>query len=467
MKRNLTQVKDLMAAKIQERDAIRTAQNAEKRELTDEERGNLAAINQSLSDLKEEEKELLVEEAEARGNQRSGSHTHIHLGEGGNKHISERDQRDLDQFSLGRVIRSKLKGTALSGIDAEVIEEGFNEARTNGINPEGNVVLPYGLFVRSKDGADMIQAGLVSRRDMTATGQTTAAGDQGGQLITTSIGKFYQSLYNKIVLQSMGATFMTGLTGNIALPRFVDNDDPNWKAENADADKLNPTIVTPVLSPKRLAAYVDISNQLLNQSEINIDLTVRTYLINKLSSKFDAAGINGSGANNQPRGILQTAGIGAVFAGGAVSNATNANGAAVTWKDVVNLYKEIAIDNADLGRLGYLLNPKVVAAMQVTPKIEGSDRFIMEEGANTLNGFKIGVTNNVPSNITKGTTTNASASIFGNWQDFWMGIWGGVDILVNPYSLDTKGETRINAALYGDCAVARPESFAAIKDIIA
>ncbi len=469
MNKKIKEIRDLIGSLKQKRDAIRTAAKSEQRELTEDQRQEIVKLNQQIEDARDEEREIVDDEIEERGNSRST--TIVNNGEGGNRHISERDQRDLNQFSLGRVLRTKLNGEAVSGIDAEIIQEGFAEGRSNGVSPKGNIVLPYNLFARNKEGLDLVAASLEARRegrDMTATGTTTVAGDQGGQLIMTTIGRFYEALYNRIILRSLGATFMPGLTGNLALPRFVDNGDPSWKSENAAADELNPTITTTTLSPKRLPTFIEISNQLLAQSDINIDATVKSYLINKLSSLFDKMGIQGSGTGNQPRGILNTTGIGAVYAGGAPASNTNADGAAPVWADIVNLFKETAIDNADFGRLAYLTNPIVTAKLQTTEKASNTAVFVMPEGAKTLNGYACGVTNNVPANLTKGASNGKLSSlIFGNFQDLWMGTWGGIDLLVNPYSKDTEGETRINAALYGDCAVARPESFAAIKDILA
>ena len=83
-----------------------------------------------------------------------------------------------------------------------------------------------------------------------------------------------------------------------------------------------------------------------------------------------------------------------------------------------------------------------------------------------LNGFSVGYSNHVPSNLTKGSGTDLSALIFGNFNDLVIGQWGGMDILVNPFTKGKEGITELIATMYTDVAVLRPQSFAAILDII-
>jgi len=79
------------------------------------------------------------------------------------------------------------------------------------------------------------------------------------------------------------------------------------------------------------------------------------------------------------------------------------------------------------------------------------------------------ITNNVPSNLTKGTGTGLSPVFYGNWSDLLIGVWSELDILVNPYEATAyaKGNVQIRAMMTLDLAVRHPESFAAIKDVLA
>ncbi|MBD2705608.1 phage major capsid protein [Spirosoma sp. BT702] len=461
----LKEKRDLLGQKKEARQAIYDKCVAEKRSRTAEETTQWKTLGDEIKALEEEIRFLEDGERESRQNANIPVQG-VHSGVAGNTHSSDGEQRDLAQFSLGRVIRAKMDGERIEGIDAEVLQEGKAEATRRGITTQGNVVIPYEKFAINKEGRDIVKAAL-ERRDMSATGQTTTAGDQGGQTITTTIASLYLALFNQLVLRSMGATFMPNLKGNLAIPRVVKGTSPTWKSENAQADEISPTIASSQLSPQRLPAVIEVSNQLMMQSDENISQVVSNYLVDEISSIFEAASINGAGhGSNMPLGILNTSGIGAVYAGGAAASGTNANGAALVWADVVNLFTKLSVGNANFGTMGYLLNPVTVGFLQQT-LVAGNTaaQFILKEGAQTLNAFKVGITNNVPSNLSKGSSTGILSSvIFGNYRDLWIGTWGGLDLLVNPYSKDDQGLTRINAALYADSAVVRPESFAAIKD---
>ncbi|MFM6052928.1 MAG: phage major capsid protein, partial [Sphaerospermopsis kisseleviana] len=133
----------------------------------------------------------------------------------------------------------------------------------------------------------------------------------------------------------------------------------------------------------------------------------------------------------QPTGILNQANVPTVALG--------TNGAAPTWASIVQMETELAQDNADVGSLGYLTNAKVRGKLKTTVKNPvGTDSdWIWENGTDPvigmLNGYMAGVSNQVPSNLTKGTGTNLSAIIFGNFADILIGEWGVLEILPNPY----------------------------------
>ena len=77
------------------------------------------------------------------------------------------------------------------------------------------------------------------------------------------------------------------------------------------------------------------------------------------------------------------------------------------------------------------------------------------------------VGNRVPSNLTKGSGTNLSAVIYGNFADLLIGMFGQLEILVDPYTDFAKGTTGVRALQTIDIAVRHAESFAAMQDAIA
>ena len=296
------------------------------------------------------------------------------------------------------------------------------------------------------------------KRALTATGQTSTAGDQGGMAIVTEKQGLIEALRPLLVLSSLGVKTMGGLVGNIDLVKGTSTA-AAWETENGDNDETTPTISKSSFSPKRLGAFTKISKQLLLQSDINFETFVMMDLYAAIAQAVETAAISGASGGNNPVGILATSGIGSVAGG--------TDGLAMAWSHLTALEKEVAIDNALKGTLGYLTNHKVKNALKNTKIDSGSGLFVWPQNANELNGYPVAVSNLVPSNLTKGTGTNLSAAIFGNWGDMVIGQWGGIDMLVDEITLHGAGQIKISTNSYWDVFVKRAQSFAAMVDIIA
>ena len=221
-----------------------------------------------------------------------------------------------------------------------------------------------------------------------------------------------------------------------------------------------------MLFRSRLAAYIQVSNQLMLQSSNSIDGYVRNWLLNAMAQSLETAAIKGGGSN-EPTGIIANASVNVTYAGGAASNSTNANGAAPVWADVVNLMK--AVENSNGNGYAYLTNPLVKAKLQTTPRqssgVEGN--FIWASGGTDLNGYPVATTTLCPSNLSKGTSSTLSAMIYADWSKLILGSWGGMELTVDPYSGATAGLTNVVLNAYLDTALTNPAAFAVCKDIVA
>ena len=294
----------------------------------------------------------------------------------------------------------------------------------------------------------------VQKRDL-LVGTPTA----GGNTVATDLlaSSFIDLLRNKMAVTGLGAKFLTGLVGQIAIPRQTAGATAYWVAENGAPTESQQAFDQVTMTPKTLGAFTDITRKLLLQSSIDVEGLVRNDLATVIAMAIDLAAINGSGASNQPTGILNTAGIGSVAGG--------TNGLIPTWGNLVDLESQVAVANADLGALGYLTNAKVRGKLKQVSKVSGQNGFIWEDG--TVNGYATGVSNQVPSNLTKGTASGiCSAILFGNFADLIIGQWGNLDIMVDPYTGSTAGTVRVVALQDVDVAVRHAESFAAMKDAL-
>ena len=300
----------------------------------------------------------------------------------------------------------------------------------------------------------------VLKRDITTS--TASGTSKGGNLVATDLlaGSFIDVLRNRMVLNTLGATFLTGLQGNVAIPRKSAAAAAYWVGEGSAPTEGAPTFDQVTMSPKTLAAYVDYSRRLMLQSSLDVETMVRNDLAASIAVAMDGAAVSGSGTN-KPTGVLNTSGIGSVTLG--------TNGAAPTWAMVTNLVKEVEVDNALTGSAAFLTNGQVKAKMSNTPKqssgIEGN--FILGPQLDSLYGYPLVVSQQVPSNLSKGSASGTlSAMIFGVWSDLLIGQWSGIDLMADPYTGSKEGTVRIVAFHDCDFAVRHPESFAECNEIV-
>lgn len=350
--------------------------------------------------------------------------------------------RELRSFSLVRAIAAQLPN---SNVDAGRERELSAEvARRSGRQFEGMAV-PLSVFHEP-----------VEQRVL-----TTAApvGGPGSNLIQTTLdgAQFIDRLRNALRVRQLGARVLSGLVGNLDIPKLKTSATSGWVAENAALTASDHEFQKVSLTPKHAGALTELSRNMLQQPSVDVEALVRADFAAVLAEAVDLAAINGSGSGATPRGILNTSGIGDVAIG--------TNGGAITWDSVINLIGELDIDNA-MGT-GFLTNAKVVRSARKTVKVSGQPVYVME-GPNTLAGYPLAMSNQVPSNLTKGTSNGVcSALIFGNWSDLLLGYWSEFDLLVNPYESTaySKGNVQVRGMLTMDIAVRYPESFAAIKDL--
>lgn len=282
---------------------------------------------------------------------------------------------------------------------------------------------------------------------------------KGGNLVATELlsGSFIDMLRNAMVIDSMGAVTLTGLVGDIAIPKQTGAATAYWVAEDGAPTQSGQTIGQVLMSPKTVGAFTDISRKLLLQSSIDVEGMVQKDLATVLGLAIQQAGL--VHAADRPKGIL----------GGHVASPTvvgGTNGAAPAWEHIVAMETAVSVANADVGTLAYLTNAKVRGKLKTTSKVTGQNGFIWENGDTPLNGYRCAVTNALPSNLTKGTASNCSAAIFGNWADLVIGMWGSLDLTVDTTTLGTSGAVRVIALQDVDIAVRNAESFATFADIL-
>tara|TARA_B100000579_G_scaffold297627_1_gene247666 strand:+ start:2097 stop:3968 length:1872 start_codon:yes stop_codon:yes gene_type:complete len=351
--------------------------------------------------------------------------------------------KESKRYSFLKALNASSRGDwSGAGFEAEMSQE---MAHKSGKQPQGFFVPDFAWR------SDFYTA----KRELTVG---TAA--EGGYFAPSQqlAGEWIGALRAKMVLAEMGMRTMSGLTTKIQIPKIA-GASAGFVAESGDVSDNTQATSQITMVARTLGARTTISRLLMLESDPSIEQIVRDDLVSAIASKIQDVAIEGGGSN-EPTGITQTSGIGSVAIG--------TNGGAPTWASVTSLIKEIEIDNAVINEstVGFLTNPKVKSKLANTAKVGSSDSvMILNEPFNTLYGYPIKFTSDVPSNLTKGSTSGScSAMIAGDFSQLLMGSWGNSpDVLVDPYG-NNDGAVKIIVFSEIDMAVRHAQSFSACLD---
>ena len=356
----------------------------------------------------------------------------------GDRHLD----RELRSFSLVRAIASQVPNLGVdAGREREISQE---VARRSGRSFQGMAV-PLAVF----------QVPMEQRVMTTAL----PVGGPGSNIIPTDFrgDQFIDLLREALVVRQLGATVLTGLTGNVAIPKKTVSATAAWVNENSVIPTSDLEFGQVTMTPKHVGARTEYSRNMLLQTSPDIETLVRQDFAAVLAKEIDRAALVGSGTAPEPRGVLNTSGISVVAMG--------TNGAAVTYNAIVDLIGAVEDAHANGNSMGFVSNRKVKRS--VLKLVDGQGNPF---GPGVIfQGVRQAYVDTVPSNLTKGTGTNLSALFYGNWSDLLLGYWSEFDLLVNPYESTaySKGNVQVRGMATMDVTVRHPESFAVIKDIVA
>ena len=286
-------------------------------------------------------------------------------------------------------------------------------------------------YERSSNG--IVVPNEVLRRDLNV-GTATAGGNLVDDVLLS--GSFVDLLRNRLALADAGMTTLTGINGNISIPKQGSSATAYWVGEGSSPTESQQTIEQINLSPKTCGAFVDYSRKLLLQSSIDVEQMVRDDLARVLALELDRVGLNGSGSSNQPLGIINTTGIG-----------TQTITTFGTFAEYIGMETDVAVANADAGSLRYIINASARGALKSTEKASNTGMFVYEN--DEINGYPVTVTNQLENND----------ALFGDFSQLIMAMWSGLDLTVDPYAGATAGTVRIIALQDVDFAVKQPGAF--------
>lgn len=289
------------------------------------------------------------------------------------------------------------------------------------------------------------------------TSLNTVVNAQGGVTVQTTVVDLIDALRQQMRCVQLGAQFAGGLTSNLAFATEVATTAATWVQESPGSDNADQEMSfgTRAVSPHALQSSTSFSRQLLAQNNVDLEARTRLDLMRSHAIAFDQAAINGSGASNQPLGLLQLP---------LTTIAIGANGGPATYAHICALEQAIGDAHADSSNLGFLTTPAQRAKLrQVFKNGIGSDPVWDDDSIGPL-GYVGVVSKAVPSNLTKGSGTNLSVIIAGNFAYMFLAQWGAIEIVVDPFAGKKQGMVQIDAFSLVDVLIKQTGAFAAIVD---
>ena len=373
------------------------------------------------------------------------------------------DANPLPTLGLSRTQQQEysIRKAILASVTGNWNNAGFERELSNEIAARSN---------KSTGGAFIPISDLLIPLNNTRATYAVGASTTGGATVQTSVSTDYISfLRNKALIMLMGARMLSGLNGNLNIPRQSGIASTYWVGEGGAVSQSESTFDDVRLRPKTVGNISRYTRSFLLQTSLDVEGFIRQDLASGIALEIDRTAINGSGSSNQPLGILNYPSAQVVSLG--------TNGGAPTYDAIIQMETALSSTNSDIGALGFLTTPQARGKLKRTlknPSASNSD-YVWENASNyddligqgLLNGYRAGVSNQVPADLTKGTGTNLSAIIFGNFDDLLIGSWGELEILANPYGDGfDSGDVRVRALQTVDIQARRQNSFCVIKDAI-
>lgn len=312
------------------------------------------------------------------------------------------NKMEKKNFSLVKAIRNVANNRQQDEFTQEVLNVGAENFRSTGNAFQGQIQLPNAEY------------------------RTITKATEGGDIVATDLFDIAQAISNKSVMAELGCNILSGLVNDVQFP-VISEANATWEGETATTTATTPTFTSVKLSPKRLSVVVPISKMLLAQDSAGIERAVRNEITKAVMGKLEATIFGtAAGSATQPAGIFN----------GTISNTIS------DFASVLNL--ESALDGKDsFGEKKYLLSPTAKAALRAMIKGTNGTGMVMENGE--VDGTPALCTGFV----------DAGKLAYGDFSNLVVGIWDGLDIVVDNYSLAADGCVRLVVNFYCDAKVVR------------
>jgi len=409
--RTLQAIREAKAVKVAELRGILAKADIEKRSLAPEESSAFDKIKGEITELEaEEQRATFMADAERR------SAGVVITGNGGDNFANLQKQ-----VSVMKVLQAAVEGRALSGAEAEYHAE--TERRTG----------------RKAQGVFVPMSAIEQRVNTTASMPELVPTDYRAE-------QYIQPLRNRLLARRLGVRVLSGLQGNVVVPKHGTGLSVGWVAENQAVPESDMAPDSVTLSPKHAGGVTELSRQLIMQGSPDVEQLVRDEFAAMIAQAIDGALIKGGGVN-EPKGVLSTVGI------------QTGTLAALNWASVLGM--KLKADSVNADAVNWVMNAKAAAKFAGTEKSNGTGIYLMGDDGK-IAGLPAYVTNQVPD-----VAIDSAFAILGDWSQVMLGIWSEIDLLVNPYAETAyrRGGVLVRAMSTVDVAVRHPEAFVVASDV--
>lgn len=276
-----------------------------------------------------------------------------------------------------------------------------------------------------------------------------ATGLTGTNPFSITTGQIVEPLWANTILQTLGQPLLTGLKGNYQWP-VVEAFEATINDEGVALGDSKIPLSKLIARPERVGIAVPITRETINETDGLIQTVATEYipksiaaLINKVEfsttklKKYENGKVTANDATN----------LVGPFVG--VKTATTYTGDAPSLKDILALKSAVLSKNIMPEGLAYVMTETTKGLLESTPKWQGSNQAIVDENGK-INGVPVFTT----------SYAQEGAVYFGAFKYAPMGLFGDMNIIVDPYSQARKNA--IDFVLNVDFAITvlRQEAFA-------
>lgn len=340
------------------------------------------------------------------------------------------------RFSMSKAITDIVNTGGLTGLEAEMAQEGRSELSASGASARGNITIPSFLMNEA-------------RANETYTVNDTNGQNQGNKVRGIEHASMIEGLRPVPVLERMGATVVQA-TGNLVLPSLP-NQDASQPAEAGTLNNIDGDFGSVTLSPKRFGMRMDLTRQMLNQSDPALDAVIARDMSVALANELDefVIGTQFFGTTNISNGSSSTT----------VCSATD-------FQDFTQFEGDFLSNDPAGQNLSLLMDPSMAAYLKGVSQSDGGA--LLHSDGQVL-GYPVFTSTNVKSKTVVAktyfsgiTSTTNETSIrpiyFIDPSDLFIAKFGGLDITVDALTLAHQGTVRLIANMYADSNVRRAGS---------